>query len=166
MIKSPLFTQAKDRWESLEAREQFSLKVMFVAVVTSLMYFAMWVPAQSYMDRAEQDLKDKAALLELVKSSRDQLRSSSSNTSNASNLNSQQLVSTVTNMARKQSLNLKRFEPSGENKVKLWVEDVSFDTLVTWLSTLERSVGVQVEQISVEKEDKPGIVSARLTLSS
>ncbi|KZY73507.1 type II secretion system protein GspM [Oleiphilus sp. HI0067] len=126
----------------------------------------MWVPAQSYMDRAEQDLKDKAALLELVKSSRDQLRSSSSNTSNASNLNSQQLVSTVTNMARKQSLNLKRFEPSGENKVKLWVEDVSFDTLVTWLSTLERSVGVQVEQISVEKEDKPGVVSARLTLSS
>jgi len=46
------------------------------------------------------------------------------------------------------------------------VDDVSFDKVVVWLNTLKKSLNVSVEQISIDKGDDPGKVSARLTLSS
>lgn len=158
---------ARNKWEALEAREQQSVKMLGIALVLFLAYFLLWVPAQSYMKDSERLLQERADLLALVQSSRSVLASQASSSQGSGTiLNSQQLVSTVTNLAKKQQLSLKRFEPSGENKVKVWVEDVSFDVLVSWLSALEASVSVKVEQISVEKQDKPGVVSARLTLTS
>ena len=166
-MNKQVLVNAKNKWEALEAREQQSLKILGVASVLFLAYFLLWLPAQSYMKDSERLLQERADLLGLVQSSRAILSSQSNSTQgSATILNSQQLVSTVTNLAKKQQLSLKRFEPSGENKVKVWVEDVSFDVLVSWLSALETSVSVKVEQISVEKQDKPGVVSARLTLTS
>jgi general secretion pathway protein M len=166
-MNKQVLVNAKNKWEALEAREQQSLKILGVALVLFLAYFLLWVPAQSYMKDSERLLQERADLLGLVQSSRAILASQSNSTQGSGAiLNSQQLVSTVTNLAKKQQLSLKRFEPSGENKVKVWVEDVSFDVLVSWLSALETSVSVKVEQISVEKQDKPGVVSARLTLTS
>ncbi|WP_197470108.1 type II secretion system protein GspM, partial [Oleiphilus sp. HI0117] len=81
-------------------------------------------------------------------------------------LNSQQLVSSVTNLAKQQKVALKRFEPSGDNKLKVWVDDASFDKVISWLSRLKSSLGVRVEQISIDKDDAPGKISARMTLSS
>ncbi len=158
---------AKNKWEALEGREQQSLKLLVLALVLFLAYFALWVPAKSYMETSQRLLEERSELLTLVQSSRSVLAQSSASSSGSGDiLNSQQLVSTVTNLAKRQKLSLKRFEPSGENKVKVWVEDVSFDVLVSWLSALETSVNVKVEQISVEKQDRPGVVSARLTLAS
>ena len=157
----------KNKWESFEPREQQSLKLLTIALVLSLAYFALWVPAKAYMVDAQRMVDERTEVLSLVQSSRSILASRSAGDSNSGSiLNSQQLVSTVTNLAKKQSLSLKRFEPSGENQVKVWVEDVSFDVLISWLSALETSVKVKVEQISVEKQDRPGVVSARLTLTS
>jgi len=166
MSANSLINTLNTKWETLETREQNSLKILSVAVSIFVLYFAIWSPAQSFMETEQQLLEERKGLLSLVKSSQKQLARSNSTGSTARTMNSQQLVSTVTNMARGQKLQLKRFEPSGENKVKVWVEDVSFDVLVTWLGKLEKSVNVTVEQISVEKQDKPGVVSARLTLSS
>lgn len=161
------FVSLKLKWEGLEAREQQSLKILAAACVIFFAYFALWMPAKAYMDESQRMLEERAELLDLVRSSRSVLAKASSNSTNSGAiLNSQQLVSTVTNLAKRQNLSLKRFEPSGENKVKVWVEEVSFDVLVSWLSALETSVNVKVEQISVEKQERPGVVSARLTLAS
>lgn len=159
-------TAIKNRWESLEDREKLSLKVMFVALTLAIAYFAIWSPAHKFMVDSQRSVEDRRELLALVISSRQALARSGAVSNAAPDMNSQQLVSTVTNMARTQQLSLKRFEPSGENKIKVWVEDVSFDNLVAWLSKLDKAIKVSVEQISVEKQDKPGVVSARLTLSS
>lgn len=157
----------KNKWEALEAREQQSLKVLGCALIVFLAYFVLWLPAKGFMLDAQRLVEERTELLSLVQSSRAALASTSANASSSGSiLNSQQLVSTVTNLAKKQKLSLKRFEPSGENQVKVWVEDVSFDVLISWLSALETSVKVKVEQISVEKQDRPGVVSARLTLTS
>ena len=156
----------KNRWESLEDREKLSLKVMVVALTLAIAYFAIWSPAHKFMVDSQRSVEDRRELLALVISSRLALARSGAVNNAAPDMNSQQLVSTVTNMARTQQLSLKRFEPSGESKIKVWVEDVSFDNLVAWLSKLDKAIKVSVEQISVEKQDKPGVVSARLTLSS
>ena len=165
-MSTSLVSQMTERWEALEQREKLSLQVLGVALALVIAYFAIWQPAKGFMDAQQTLVQERADLLALVKSSREALASASKGSGTGAALNSQQLVSTVTNLARKQSLNLKRFEPSGESKVKVWVEDVSFDLLVSWLSNLDKNVKVKVEQISVEKQDAPGVVSARITLAS
>lgn len=166
MVQNEAIQNLQNRWNAFDAREQTSLKLLAVALTLFLAYFAMWVPAETFLKDSQRELEDGRKLLALVQSSGAALKESGAGSQATANMNSQQLASTVTSMARKQKLSLKRFEPSGENKVKVWVEDVSFDTLVSWLSVLDKSIGVKVEQISVEKQNKPGVVSARLTLSS
>ena len=100
-------------------------------------------------------MENKSALASLSKSS-----------SSSEGLNSQQLVSSVTNLAKRAGIVLKRFEPSGEREIKVWVDDTSFDKMMTWLNTMKKALNVRVEQISIEKSELPGLVNSRLTLSS
>ena len=147
---SASITTVKNRWEALEDREKLSLKVMLVALLLAIAYFGIWSPAYKFMADAQRSVEDRRELLALVMSSRQALARSGASSNSAPEMNSQQLVSSVTNMARTQQLSLKRFEPSGENKIKVWVEDVSFDNLVAWLSKLDKAIKVSVEQISVD----------------
>lgn len=168
MISShPVVLNAKKSWESLGERDRLILKVMTVVLVALVLYLGVWAPAQNFMAEQRSTLQTNKDLLALVQTNKPALvRSARNNAQSGAGLDSQQLVSTVTNLARKEGLSLKRFEPSGEQKVKVWIEDAPFDKLVSWLSELERNLKVRVEQISVEKDEAEGLVSARLTLSS
>jgi general secretion pathway protein M len=121
------------------------------------------------MVNAQKDLAQNTKLLQLVKQNKALLTAlsrTSGSSSGKKSLTSQQLVSSVTNLAKKNGVMLKRFEPSGDNKIKVWVDNASFDKMITWLTALKTSLNIVVEQISVEKDDVEGQVSSRLTLST
>lgn len=59
---------------------------------------------------------------------------------------------------------VKRIEPEGSNKARLWMEEGSFDRMVAWLVDLQRSQGVAIEEIRVDAKADDGTVNARLTL--
>ncbi|MBF0284140.1 MAG: type II secretion system protein M [Magnetococcales bacterium] len=59
---------------------------------------------------------------------------------------------------------LKRVEPEGTDKVRLWLEGASFDRLAAWLDRLMQEFGVEVYQSQVEGEETPGRVKARVVL--
>lgn len=163
----PVVLNAKKSWETLGERDRASLKVLGLVLGALVIYFGIWVPAQNFMLEQRSMLETNKALVALVETNQKMLaKSARSGGQTAAGLDSQQLVSTVTNMATKEGLSLKRFEPAGEQKVKVWVEDSSFDKLVSWLTELERNLKVRVEQISIEKDEAEGLVSARITLSS
>ena len=155
------------QFEMMPARDQLALKVLAAVMLVLFLYFGLWQPAYQYKQNAQIDLQQQQDLLALVmenKAALTQMSGAGSSTSAA--LNSQQLVSAVTNLAKQAGVLLKRFEPSGEQEIKVWVEDASFDKMMNWLNTLQKTLNVRVEQISLEKTDAPGLVSARLTLSS
>lgn len=168
IMQNPAILNAIKQYEMLPSRDRMALKVLAVVLVLCGLYFGAWVPAQNYMTSAADELERNQSLLTLVNENKHILKSLSANNaaSGTTTLNSQQLVSSVTNLAKQQGLNLKRFEPSGENKLKVWMDDQPFDKMASWLSALKKSLNVSVEQISVEKEDAEGLISARLTLSS
>lgn len=169
LMEIPAVLAAQKQFEMLPARDRLALKVLAGVLGLCILYFAMWVPAQTFMKDAENDLSTKQDLLVLVNENKALLKSlarQGGQSSGQGALNSQQLVSTVTNLAKKKGLSLKRFEPSGESKIKVWMDAQSFDKMVGWLDELKRSFNVRVEQISVEGEDKAGLVSVRMTLAS
>ncbi|KZZ32321.1 hypothetical protein A3755_09950 [Oleiphilus sp. HI0085] len=159
----------RKQYEMLSARDRLALKVLLVALSLVILIFGLMKPAYEYKKQAEAKLEQNQQLLALVNQNKAALRSLGQNNQGSASkkaLNSQQLVSSVTNLAKQQKVALKRFEPSGDNKLKVWVDDASFDKVISWLSRLKSSLGVRVEQISIDKDDAPGKISARMTLSS
>ncbi|MFT6029308.1 MAG: general secretion pathway protein M [Oleiphilaceae bacterium] len=163
----PTILKALKQYEMLPSRDRIALKTLGFVSILMFMYFALWQPAYLYKKESQSYLQQQKELLAMVIENKLALRGlTSSSSSNTSALNSQQLVTSVTNLAKQTGVVLKRFEPSGEREIKVWVDDASFDKMIIWLTTMKRTLNVRVEQISVEKSDGPGLVSARLTLSS
>lgn len=168
ITQSSVYLNAQRQLEMLPARDRMALKVLAIVLALLILFFAIWQPASAYMREQEELLDQRIELLKLVRSNSAVLAamSTSSPSAQTPSLNSQQLVSSVTNLAQRQGVALKRFEPSGERELKVWVDDAAFDKVVAWLMELKTRLGVEVEQISLERQEKPGLVSARLTLSS
>lgn len=61
-------------------------------------------------------------------------------------------------------LALKRVEPIGARSVRASFEFASFDTLIAWLESLARDYRVRVIDLSVDRVEGNGLVSARITL--
>jgi len=150
----------------MNAMEQNVVKLCAVVVAGLLLYTLLWSPTKEYMEQSKAGLERAEQLQALIESNKNTLARLAKGSGSSKSLTSQQLVSSVTNLAKRQGLNLKRFEPSGENEVKVWVEGVPFNDVVKWLSALQKSLKIEVDQLSLERGDADGLVSARLTLSS
>ncbi|MFT7185907.1 MAG: general secretion pathway protein M [Pseudohongiellaceae bacterium] len=167
--QNAIILDLQKQYEMLPVRDRNILKIFGTILLLCLIYFAMWVPANDYMDNAQRDLEQNTKLLQLVKQNKALLTAmnrGSGPSVGTKTLSSQQLVSSVSNLAKKHGVMLKRFEPSGDKKIKVWVDNASFDKMITWLTALKTSLNIEVEQISVEKDDVEGQVSSRLTLST
>lgn len=60
---------------------------------------------------------------------------------------------------------LRGTQPSGTAGVRVQLEAAPFDTLVTWLATLEQRYGLAIESITVDRAAKPGVVNASVTFA-
>jgi general secretion pathway protein M len=60
---------------------------------------------------------------------------------------------------------LKGTQPSG-NGVRVQLEAAPFDTLVTWLATLDERYGLAIDSITVDRGARPGVVNANVTVAA
>ena len=58
---------------------------------------------------------------------------------------------------------MKRVQPDGTNKARVWLENANFDVVIGWLEELERRYGVTVETVTFEKQQEAGLVDARIS---
>ncbi|NGZ06404.1 MAG: type II secretion system protein M [Magnetococcales bacterium] len=59
---------------------------------------------------------------------------------------------------------LRRVEPDGAGRVRMWFEKAPFAGVMAWLSELEGQRSVRVENLVVDREEQPGQVRVRLVL--
>ena len=83
----------------------------------------------------------------------------------APSLSRQSLLSTIDTTVREARLKeaVKRIEPDGPARVRVWLEQVEFDRLLPWLGELEQRHSVQVIDLRTDRRGPPGRVDARLT---
>jgi general secretion pathway protein M len=60
---------------------------------------------------------------------------------------------------------LKGSQPSGSG-VRVQLEAAPFDTLITWISTLDRRYGIAIDSITVDRAARPGLVNANITFAA
>jgi general secretion pathway protein M len=59
---------------------------------------------------------------------------------------------------------LRGTQPNG-NGVRVQLEAAPFDTLITWLATLDQRYGLSIESITVDRAARPGVVNASVTFT-
>jgi len=165
---APSVVSAQRQYDALPSRDQKALLALSVALGLAILYFMVWAPAHSFAKQEKANLTSGKELLSWVKANEAVARTLVSNTGKGSSkiLDSQSLVSTVSANALKHKIKLKRFEPSGERKVRVWLEKVPFNNVIVWLRDLNASYGIDVAQISIDRDEKGGLVTVRITLKS
>jgi general secretion pathway protein M len=76
------------------------------------------------------------------------------------------LLGTIDRTAKAGDLgkSVKRVQPDGQTKARVWLENANFDAMIKWLESLQRQQGIRIVTSVIEKQEEAGIVNARLVL--
>jgi type II secretory pathway component PulM len=160
LFDQPQLAELKTRFETLEVREQQALKYLGIFFAGLFLYFAVLVPASNFRDERATDYERYQALMQYMRATESQARALKGT---ASGVGGQNLMSDVSNSTRRFGIEPRILQPEGENSVSVWFDGVSFALLLDWLTSVNQQ-GVTVRQISIDRQDAPGTVSARLVL--
>lgn len=152
----------KDKWEQLSARDQRTLKIG--AIVLGVLFFlrVIWWPLYSRVgsiqDQIDQQIKlnqwmaPRVAQLEAAKSSGHVAGTDKSFSALEKSLQDKGLKPFV-----------KQFSQNAQTQVSINFADVPFESVMHWLETAQRQ-GWLLQQMTVNKSDKPGVVQLQMVL--
>jgi len=159
--QSTLYKTVNNWYSQLAAKDQLIVKVLSICIFVALLFAWIWLPVANGYTQAMKDYQTEMKFHRKMKENA--YLFASGDLSQASDGGS--ILSTVNNTAKVKNIQLKRFEPDGSNGLRIWLDQVDFNSVIDWLELLEATRGIKVEQISIDKV-APGIVNVRAVLQS
>ena len=150
-------------YAGLQPREQRMVAVGGVCVAVLILLFGILMPLQSAVSSAVKSNDTKREDLAWMRVNAPEIRASGgqlpADTGEAP-------VVLVDRVGREAGLGsaLRGTQPNGTG-VRVQLEAASFDTLVSWLATLDERYGLAIESITVDRTAQPGTVNASITFS-
>ncbi|XOZ34189.1 type II secretion system protein GspM [Halomonadaceae bacterium KBTZ08] len=165
--KTPAVRSAITQYEQLSQRDRRALQIMIGALALAFLYLAVWRPIVDYRNEGYERMQQARERVAWISAREQDLEriAQVGNAKQQGSLGDADLLKTVTESAKRSELPLQRFEPSGDKAMRLWLEAVPFTELTQWLAHLQSKYGLAVDQASLDRTDKPGLVDARLTLA-
>ena len=160
ILDHPQVVALRNRYDSIEPREQIAVKALAGFFLVLFVYFGLFSPANNFYEERLSDFERNQSLLQYMKATEADARSAT--TANPS-IGGQNLMSDVSNSARRFGINPNRLQPEGEDGVSVWFDGVSFALLLDWMASITQQ-GVSVRQISIDRDDESGVVNARIIL--
>ncbi|MEK6749497.1 MAG: type II secretion system protein M [Pseudomonadota bacterium] len=163
-----MFDQIKETvrnfYQQLAPRER--ILVLWGGAIAAIMlfYVSVWYPIVGYRDETAQAVKEQQNLLNWMRQSAAEVKQLGGGARGG--VTGESLLSVADRTARMNKLAdaLKRVEPEGENRVRVWLEQAAFDDLVAWLERIQTENRIRIDTASIDKENAPGRVTARLVL--
>lgn len=155
--------EIKSKFAGLEKREQTALISLSTFLFVTFLYLGVWAPLDAYQVSAQQDYKRHLALFEYLKSTEAEAKNAV-NSGSATSPGGQSLLTIVSRTAQGVGISPSRMQPEGDDAVSVWFDAVAFSPLMLWLERLESTQGIVVRQITLDRKDQAGQVSARLIL--
>lgn len=151
------------RYDSLSDSERMIVNGIGVLILLVLVFLLLILPAQRSVDQAAITLQGKQNLMAWMKDNEEVARMSAVGGSTA-NRSDQPIQTIVTSTAPAMGITVKRFEPESEDKLRVWLEKVSFDKTMRWLHQIESRHGIRIVNVSIDAERETGLVTAKLVL--
>lgn len=157
----------KEKWQQLSSRERRLVVIMAAVLLASLFYFGLWQPLQEGIEQKRLRVRAQQATLQQMRVQAAEVKRLQAGTRGAARVrNSSSLLVVIERSAQQKRLkqHLHKVQPEGTSGVRVWIDNAPFDTLVEWLALLASQNGVQVSEISVERQKDPGRVNGRVLL--
>ena len=162
-LKSELDRSAAGRWYAgLGERDRLAVAALLAFLVVVLIYLALWTPISSFAEAADRRYTDTEALLGWMKLTEQEARASSSTAPGPRSGGS--LLTLVANSASEAGVQLTRFQPEGSGGVSVVLQNQDFNAVIRWLEHLTVREQVVVRQLSIDGQEKPGLINARINL--
>lgn len=160
----------KERWQQLALREKQLLIIMSVVVLITLFYFALWKPLKTGIEKNQLHLKAQTHALMKIRQQAAEVRQLRSAGAGKQTIieDSSSLLGLIERSAKQKHINgnLQKVQPEGQREVRVWMENVPFDQLISWLDLLSNRYALQISEISLERGNTPGIVNGRILLQA
>jgi general secretion pathway protein M len=150
-------------YAGLQQREQRMVAIGGIVVGLLILVMGILVPLQSAVSSAVTRNATKREDLEWMQVNAPEIRAAGNelpaNTGEAP-------VVLVDRVGREAGLAgaMRGTQPSGAG-VRVQLEAAPFDTMITWLATLDERYGLAIESITVDRAVRPGVVNANITFA-
>ncbi|MFO7592809.1 MAG: type II secretion system protein GspM [Pseudomonadota bacterium] len=151
---------------NLQPRERYIVMAGGGILFMLLIYLLLIEPFIKEMDRLEKSVAAQQEELAWMQAAAEQVEKLRAENPERSGLQSNQsLLSLLDTSAREQGLSksLKQLSPVGD-KVRVRLEEASFDTMLNWFGMLEQRSDVGVDSLTLERHSAPGVVNATVVL--
>jgi general secretion pathway protein M len=150
-------------YAKLQPREQRMVSVGGVILAVLILFGGILLPLQSAVSSATARNETKRQDIVWMQANSPEIRAAAGQMAVDAG---EPAVVVVDRTARMAGLTdaLRGTQPSGTG-VRVQLEGGAFDTLITWLSTLDQNYGLAVESITVDRTPKTGLINASITFS-
>ena len=162
-LRGELDRSAAGRWfAGLGERDRLAVAALSAFLLVVLVYLAVWLPVSSFAEAADARYRKQEALLGWMKVTEQEARTSSSTSSGPRSGGS--LLTLVANSASEAGVQLTRFQPEASGGVSVVLQNQDFNAVIRWLERLTVREQVVVRQLSIDDQDEPGLINARINL--
>lgn len=158
-----MIASLQQHWSRLSERER-RMVTIGAAAVLALFVLAVVLPLQRSVSSSQVRVQQKRDDLLWLRSMAPQLINLRGSSERPQLHDS--LVVVIDRTARQSGVqkNLSNSQPSGDGGLSVHLEQISFDTLIAWLSQLRETYGIGVDNATIDATGAPGIVNASLVL--
>lgn len=152
-------------WTARSKREQLILGVGGL-LLGMLMYYSMVTePLRAGVTQMQQQLAAEQELAGWLISVSPEVQRLRGGQSASGNRRGGSLLSVVDQTGKAAGLakSITRLQPEGEKEVRAWLDAAPFNETLRWLRTLESSYGVEIVELSFNRDSEAGRVKARFT---
>ncbi|SHE55576.1 general secretion pathway protein M [Microbulbifer donghaiensis] len=153
--------QWQQKWQMLPPSDQRALGALSLFLGGLFLVYGLFLPAKNYFDGARLRAEVSGELVQWIEDQRpvlERLEPASSGAQVAGTL-----LQRVTAAAEKHRITIKRFEPEGDGRIRLWIEEARYQDLQPWLNSLMQQQ-FSIRTLNLDAMAEEGMVSARLTL--
>lgn len=158
-------TDLKQQFLALAPKDRLAIALLSVFLAGLIVIYLMLLPAHRFANNAAEQYQQRAEILAWMKSNAAAARTLTVQTTDKPKLApGQSILSLASQQAQAKGIGFKRFEPFGDGGLRVWLDTVPFNDMLLWLVQLQDEFGIEVQQISIDRDKGNGTVNAKLEL--
>jgi general secretion pathway protein M len=157
-----MMNELKDRWNALPARTRQLAASGVALIAIMLLYSTIWSPMQKSLTRLRVEMPRAAEQLNWMRTQAPTIKAMRAKMTSSTGPLLPSIEQSATALGVRSHAT--KIEAEGGSGARVVLEQVPFNALLTWLSHLQSSQGLSIEEASIEAHTASGLVNARLRL--
>lgn len=155
----------RDYLNQLQPRERRLVSVAAVVLAVFLPYTLIWSPLANRAETLQDQVAKQSEQLQWMRSAVQEIRQLKGSSGALSS--GKPLLSQIEQTASRSRLRetIRKIQPEGERGARIWMDNAAFDDVLLWLDQLHKQ-GIDVVDMSVERQAEPGRANIRLLLEA